>query len=169
MEYKKQHFVPQSYLSAWVDPNKPDHHSPYVWLFDIRSMKFSRRSPKNIFYETDLYTITDPDGERDLRLEKALSQLEGKFAALVRDKITQKLLLSAEDKVIVSAFISAMHSRTPSRSDEMLPFWKEALEKMEMMAEWAKTADHEEIERMSKFSEFIIRKNVCFNAGTTAL
>ena len=33
MEHKKQHWVPESYLTAWCDPGTPADQEPYVWRF----------------------------------------------------------------------------------------------------------------------------------------
>ncbi len=73
-KYKKQHFVPKSYLEAWCDPACPKKQTPYVWLFSCDGADIKRKSPKNIFYETDMYTILGKNGERILTLEHGLQQ-----------------------------------------------------------------------------------------------
>lgn len=69
--HKKQHFVPQCYTKAWCDPatvGKPKV-DPYVWVFDPDGSNPRRRSPSNLFTETDIYTTRSPDGSRDLCLK----------------------------------------------------------------------------------------------------
>lgn|GEM_PF-4642180 len=31
-QYKKQHYIPESYLKSWRDPNCPKGYAPYVWI-----------------------------------------------------------------------------------------------------------------------------------------
>ena len=88
-KHKKQHFVPSSYLKAWCDPECSPKYSPYVWRFSFDGTESRKKSPDNIFHETDMYTIRRRNGERDLRLEHGLQQLETKFAR-IRRKILQR-------------------------------------------------------------------------------
>ena len=74
--HRRQHYLPQSYLQAWTDPECPANHEPYVWIFDREGKEGRAKSPKNIFHETDMYTIVGEDGERDLKLE------QGPFSSL---------------------------------------------------------------------------------------
>ena len=74
----------QSYLAAWIDPDTPPEQEGYVWVFPRQGGSGKRKAPKNIFYETDLYTIRLKNGVRDVRIEKSLSLIEGMFAK-VRD------------------------------------------------------------------------------------
>jgi hypothetical protein len=148
MKHKKQHVIPRIYLSAWLDPIIPEGYEPYVWLIDIATLEIRNKAPKNIFHETDYYTFTNVDGDRDLSLEQGLSQLEGMYASIVRDKISIKLPLNPDDHMKLCAFISAMHARTPRRIEHTLPFYEEALSKLKQVADWEKTATQEQIENM---------------------
>lgn len=61
MEYKKQLFIPKTYLDSWCDVNKPKSHGDYVWVFDYDGKNSKKKSPKNIFFESDLYTIKEAE------------------------------------------------------------------------------------------------------------
>ena len=50
MKHGKQHFVPQSYLRAWCDPETPDGQEPYVWRFAKDGTDARRKAPENIFH-----------------------------------------------------------------------------------------------------------------------
>ena len=150
MEHKKQHYVPQSYLSAWTDPETPSGHEPYVWVVNKKSLEIRNRAPKNIMFKRNFYTIETEEGERDLSLERGLSVFEGEFVR-VRDRvISSHLQLSSDDRLALLAYVSAMHSRTPASSDRLSPFWEEILTKMKAMSEWAATATPEQLESAAR-------------------
>lgn len=93
---KKQHYVPQSYLREWVDPRTPAGYEPYVWVFSKDGKKKERRAPHNIFRETDLYTL-EVEGRKHYSIETSLSQLESRYAEIVRNKIKKHLALADEE------------------------------------------------------------------------
>ncbi len=57
MSHKRQHYVPRSYLKAWLDPACPPKQTPYVWIFEKDQRTGRRKSPEKILRETDMYTI----------------------------------------------------------------------------------------------------------------
>lgn len=110
--HKKQHYVPQCYLTAWCDPMTPSRQEPYVWLFSTDGATAKRKAPSNIFHETDFYTVKGPNGTRDLTLERGLAELESLFVNVRRDKIEPMKPLTAEDHFVLCAFAAAMLTRT---------------------------------------------------------
>lgn len=68
---KKQHWVPDSYLQAWADSNRPEHHEPFVHLFDRQGGNHRRKSPAKVFHMPDLYTFF-LEGQRNLSIEQHL-------------------------------------------------------------------------------------------------
>jgi hypothetical protein len=127
MDHGRQHWVPSSYLEAWCDPDRPPQYDPYVWIFPKYGGRGQRKAPRNIFAETDFYTIRVPDGSRDLSLEHGLSSLETKFSRVRESRIEKRLLLSAEEKVGVCAFLAAMHFRTRAQRNAFRQQWGRAL------------------------------------------
>jgi Protein of unknown function (DUF4238) len=142
--HKRQHFVPQCYLRAWCDPNTPSGQEPYVWLFNKDGSGPKRKAPENIFHETDLYTIHQVDGGRDLVLEHGLAGLESEFVAVRDAKLAKGEKITVREHVMLCAFIAAAHARTPAERDHHGGQWAKVLEKMERMKEWAKTATPEQ-------------------------
>ncbi|MCP4426859.1 MAG: DUF4238 domain-containing protein, partial [Chloroflexi bacterium] len=90
MKHKRQHYVPSSYLRAWCDPDTPKGHTPYVWRFSKDGTQISKKAPKRIFYERDLYTVRGNDGQRDLHLEYNLSKVENEFYKLRKNKLSRR-------------------------------------------------------------------------------
>ncbi|UVK52732.1 DUF4238 domain-containing protein [Mesorhizobium sp. AR02] len=124
---KSHHFIPKAYLSAWTDPATPADQMPYVWLFPRTGGDGRRKSPKNMFQETDMYTVAMPDGSRDLSFEHGLSQLESGMARLREDFVEQRKLLPNILRMKLSVFIAAMHSRTPRFRDHQRQQWQKIL------------------------------------------
>jgi hypothetical protein len=125
VDHKKQHWIPQSYLSAWCDPNTPPGQRPYVWVLPKDGSRPFRKSPKNLFEESELYTVTSQDGTRDLRIEKSLSEVEGRFATIRRELLDRRLPIGEEDRAILSTFACAMLVRTPKHREHARKLWEE--------------------------------------------
>ncbi len=117
----RQHWVPESYLKAWCDPASLglDRQEPYVWLFSKDGTEVCRKSPKNIFRESNMYTFEGEDGLPNQAIEKGLSKLEDQFERLRRDKIMRCEPLTDEDKGTLFVFVASAHFRTPMIRDHL--------------------------------------------------
>jgi hypothetical protein len=135
MRHKKQHWIPESYLKAWCDPDAPKNHEPYVWMIAKDGSASKNKAPQNIFCESEMYTIHGSGGERNLTLEHGLSGLEGFFARLRREKLTNRMDLLPDEKFQLLLFVAAMKSRTVAQRDHMQNQWGEALKMMDSLAE----------------------------------
>jgi hypothetical protein len=142
--HKRQHFVPRSYLKAWCDSNTLPKQEPYVWLFNKDGSEARRKAPDNIFHERDLYTIHRADGHRNLVLEHGLAGLESEFVAIRDTKLSRRKKINVRELAMLCAFISAAHARTPTQRDHFAGQWAKALDMMERMIEWGKTATPEQ-------------------------
>ena len=148
--HKKQHYIPICYLKAWYDPLCSEDPSPYVWIFSANGENVRNKSPINIFYENNFYTIKRADGKRDLTLENGLNELETQFSLLRENKLKQHLNLTPDEHILLCAFIAAMHARTKVHIKHEQGQWKETLDMMDKMREWAKTASSEQKEIMAR-------------------
>jgi hypothetical protein len=120
MAHRKQHWVPSSYLGAWCDPDRPPKYDPYVWIFPKDGGNGQRKSPRNIFAETDFYTIHLPDGARDLSLEHGLATFETRFSRIRETRIDKRQPLSAEDKRVNKS----LDIRDWTRGNEIIRDWE---------------------------------------------
>lgn len=93
------------------------------------------KAPQNIFCESEMYTIHGSGGERDLTLEHGLSGLEGFFARLRREKLSNRIDLVPDEKSQLLLFVAAMKARTVVQRDHMQNQWGKALEMMDSLAE----------------------------------
>jgi hypothetical protein len=137
MEHKKQHWVPQSYLKAWCDSNKPPKQDDYVWIISKDGSEIKNKAPKNIFYESDMYTIKLEDGTHILNIEHGLSSLESNFVKIRESKVNNSKPLSSEEKFFIIAFTAAIHSRTKYQRN----WWR---------SEWTRLH-----KRMKEFGDFM--------------
>lgn len=151
-KHKKQHYIPKCYLKAWCDPKCPSKHTPYIWMYDKESKDGKKKSPDNIFHETDMYTLQGKDGERILDIEHGLAGLENHFVTLRNKKISRHKDLDATEIAILTTFIAAAHARTKSQLAHMADQWSRPLEMMDNLEEKMKTATVEEKKNMASFS-----------------
>ena len=126
MIHKRQHWIPSSYLSAWIDPEAPTNQDGYVWLFSKNGEDTKKRSPKNIFFENDMYTDYGQNGVRNLQIEKSLSVMEDSFCKIRKRKLSLREKLTQDDYFKLITFIAAMHSRTKSNRN----LWKKNFRKL---------------------------------------
>jgi len=128
MKLKKQHWVPQSYLKAWCDPEASATHDPYVWCFSKDGKEVKKRAPKNLFLQNEFYTIHLDDGARDLTVEHGLAGLEDAFVSLRDGRLSKRSVLSPEEDLLLRAFAGAMKSRTRGHLQHMQRQFKSALD-----------------------------------------
>lgn len=147
--HKAQHWIPKSYLRAWVDPDTPSAHEPFVHVYSRDGKQYRRKAPANLFDEVDLYTIKLPNGVRNLRLERGLAGLETAFAIIRKDYLTRRRQLPTAQRFKLIAFVVAMYSRTPSIRDHHMKHWREVQGMMEDLEKRSKTASPDELAAMS--------------------
>jgi hypothetical protein len=131
----RQHYVNQSYLSGWVDPDTPATQEGYVWVFPRREGLGKRKAPRNLFYETDLYTLKLRNGARDIRIEKSLSIIEGMFAKVRAGPIRAREHVSDDDRAILAVFVAANLARTLKQRNHLRGQFGRILEIGEQMTE----------------------------------
>jgi len=149
---KKQHYIPQCYLREWVDPKTPADQNPYVWIFEKGKRSGRKKAPSNIFTEQDLYTLNLETGEKSYSIEETLSNLEGKYAEVFRNKIKKHLALNEEDHIILCAFVSVMLQRTLRNRDNLDRFYNELVERSEEV-EKANNLEPTESKRLKEFQK----------------
>jgi hypothetical protein len=113
-EHRRQHWIPDTYLDAWCDPN-PAHQNPRrVHRYGINGEYRDYRSPSRIFTVDELYTIPEPGGGRNLQTERALSRLEDAFARLRKTHLEKGVPLTNEGRHNLIWFVAALHNRSPA-------------------------------------------------------
>lgn len=146
--HKKQHWVSQSYLKAWSDPDATEA-GPHVWRFSRDGQRSSKKAPKGIFFEEDLYTIHLADGTRDLTIEHGLGGLESQFVEIRDTVLAQDKKLSSQQHLFLRAFIAAMQSRTRPHLEHCREQFKTLLDDTDMR-NTVMSKTHEEQEKFTK-------------------
>lgn len=148
----KQHYVPESYLAGWVDPNTPAGQEPYVWVFNQGERKGRKKAPSNLFTKTDLYTLKLRTGEKSYEIEETLSNLESKYATTLQEKIKKYLPLTEEEHIFLCAFVCVMLQRTLRHRDNLERFIDELIGHTEAL-EQAHDVPPRESDRLKCFKQ----------------
>ena len=123
---QNQHFVTESYLRAWCDPETPN--GAFVWVVSKRDRKIIRKSPKSLFSENDFYTFYDSKNNRFLELEHKLKEIEDKFIQLREEKIRRRLQLTENDRLTMALFASSAFARTKRWKEDGQRIWRDYIE-----------------------------------------
>jgi hypothetical protein len=116
-----QHWVDRAYLAAWCDPDCPEGHEPFVWVFDGNSQTGKARSPKKLFKESHIYT--DDTASDPLHLEKTLKLVLDEFLRVRDQKVYRMQPLNAEDRGWLCIFAAAKFSRSTKSRDHTRQTW----------------------------------------------
>ncbi len=133
--YKRQHWIPDTYLDAWCDPDPARQNPRRVYRYNPDGSFKDYRPPSRIFTEDDLYTVTGRDGDRDLKTEHALNRLEGAFARLRKFHLATGRPLPPAGRRNLIWFIAAMRNRSPAMHAHQQSFHNRILEVANSMDE----------------------------------
>lgn len=126
--HKKQHWIPDTYLNAWCDPDPARQNPRRVHRYNTDGSYRDYRPPSRIFTVDDLYTVTDPDGGRDLNTEHALNRLEDSFARLRKTWLLEGKPLTSKGRLDLIWFIAAMRNRSPAMHAQQQAFHDRVLQ-----------------------------------------
>lgn len=126
----RQHTVPQVYLRAFCDPDRPAGwpakrpFAPSLWVHPRDLEGTPRRSAThNVAWARDIYNLRGDDPEHPW-LEEVLSRLENSFAASIKAVLTGATI-SIQDRAILALFVGAQHERTEGMLKQRQSFFDE--------------------------------------------
>lgn len=116
MKKKSQHYISKFYLKNFIDENSKHLPNPYIWVFEReKPLKPYRKSPDNIAYESNFYSLSDDDEKLRTLIEDEFQKLESSTAPVIRKIIScVEENLTDEDRAILSEFIVYANTRVPS-------------------------------------------------------
>jgi len=147
----RQHTIPKCYLESFTDPNYPDGQKPYLWILDRKQSPPKKKSPKNVLFKKDFYTVDLPHGKKDYRIETSLSQLESEFISILRSKILKYKPIDDEEMVRLSLFFSALFNRTISQKEH----WERTYEHLATVVEQMEKGHNIEPKESKMIRKFI--------------
>lgn len=154
--HKRQHWIPETYLNAWCDPEPACQNPRRVYRYSLDGSLRDYRPPSRIFTEEDLYTLRGKNGDRDLRTEHALNRLEDAFARLRTSYLTTGRPLPPAGRRNLIWFIAAMRNRSPTMHAYhqsfhacVLKVANSAEERLRAMSHEERAQWHEKTQRMS--------------------
>ena len=132
----RAHWVQESYLKAWCDPDSPAHHEPYVWVFDKDARVGKKRAPKKLFTLPDFYKDRRGKNDNDpMWLETGLSKIESEFIRVRDTVIVAGKALSEEDQAILTTYVGLSFVRTPKYLEFAAEPWRHTVRIMDDMRE----------------------------------
>lgn len=127
-DHKRQHWLPDTYLGAWCDPDSSKQNPGRVYRYGRDGRYRDYRPPSRIFTVDDLYTAPDADGGRNLETEHALTRLEDRFSRLRDGRLVRGQPLSDEDRRDLIWFVAALRNRSPAMHSHHARFKDRVLE-----------------------------------------
>ena len=102
---KRHHYLPIFYLEKFSKNN-------ILSVFDRELNAYRERPPISTAVKKHYYTIKDDEGNKNVEIEKFLSQIEGDAKPIIA-KLEKNENISEEDKERLSVFISFLINRVP--------------------------------------------------------
>jgi len=116
----KAHIIPESYLHGFVDPETPAGETPLLHLYDFSTNSWKWKAPGNTLWQTDYYALPGKEGKAKDALDHGpMGAIEGRAAAIVRNKIARKLPLTIEEKREYASFLGLMMGRVPAHRERV--------------------------------------------------
>lgn len=145
-------------MREFADPNTPSNKEPFIWIFDKSGKNRRKDKVKNVLVSNDLYTLKIK-GQKDYSIEETLSNLEGRYAEVFRNKIKNKLPLTEEEHIILCVFVSVMLQRTLRHKDNLESFFDNLIEHAETLVQ-AQNLKPEKTQELRGYKENIHKLGV---------
>ena len=142
---KKQHFVPKSYLKAFLDSSVPTDQEPYLWQISKVDRVAKKKAPTNILKLTHLYTLEKPGLENPYVVEEFLGKIEQKYYNIYSKKIKLQKSLTDEEHAELCLFIFIMFYRNPAVKESMFSFISEIEERIKSLEKQHGASPHKSL------------------------
>jgi hypothetical protein len=140
---RKHHYVPQFYLAGFTETGARDGR---LYVLDRRTLRRWQSTPKNSAHQRDFHAIESGPVGDPMAVEKALSQVEGKWSAATRSVIRDKLLPSDDAVTDLFALVAFMALRVRRIRSEIKEFIDRA-SKDELRATFSSREGRENVRR----------------------
>ena len=116
MQNKNQHTIPHGYLRKFVDPESPSNKKPYCWVYNRKTKRSFRRSPKKLETRPYYYSNRDAKGELDDAPDRILQDIENRGLPIL-DKLDKGRCLphlNETDRKAASELLATFYLRVPT-------------------------------------------------------
>ena len=120
MNYKKNHYVPESYLKSFAVVHTGDRN-PMLWVYDKENREPRKQSPKNTAVINDLYKLS-ASGLSPYALEIAFSKQESSVSPILSRWREPGAVPNISDIREVAYFVALLYLRNPKTAK-----WFEAM------------------------------------------
>jgi hypothetical protein len=146
------HYIPQFYLKYFLQDT-----TDLLWVYDKKDISVRQQRPINTAVIGDFYVSEKDDlGNKDARVEKCLSKIEGLISPVLEEIIRNPTHWNIRDKEAIALFLSIMHCRIPRTVQIIREFHEALLDKASEHI--AKTKTNKEIE--DDYKRFFAKDNV---------
>lgn len=107
---KRQHFIPRLHLQHFVgmEPNGQ------VWTYESLTGNVRSAVPEETAVETHFYSIEEPDGTMNTRIEDFLASVESKAAPVYESLLHNEMPTDPQKRADFADFLAFMYVRTPA-------------------------------------------------------
>ncbi|MEI8015198.1 MAG: DUF4238 domain-containing protein [Nitrospira sp.] len=147
MQYRKNHYVPESYLNAFAVVH-PGDRNPMLWVYDKDGKAPRKQSPKNTAAINNLYKVSH-SGVPPHALEEAFGKQESGVAPILSRWREHRVVPRIEEIHEVAYFLALLHLRNPKTAK-----WFEAMTEV-MTVERAKALARDSAQ-FDKFWETLV-------------
>ncbi len=106
----RQHYIPCVHLKHFTGIDPKNH----VWTYDSQTNEYRHGIPKNTAVESHFYSIENPDGTKNIKLENLLAEIEGKAAPVYDELLDKNVVVDPVKRNSFSLFLAMMYFRTPA-------------------------------------------------------
>jgi len=110
-DIKSQHYVHRAYLQGFCDPQLEREGKSAVWMYMPNKSPFPQR-PERVA-KRNYYYCFQHENQRQFRAEHDLQKIEDLALPILRRVRECDLGLSADDRLLFSAYIGLSHTRVP--------------------------------------------------------
>lgn len=121
---REDHYLPQGYLSGFIDPAKPKTDSQPLWAFYTQNSQWRRRSTSQIGWEEGFYDFVGRQGDRE-HAEEAFSELENGYSPLIRELRATGFENWRQHSNFLLRYLQMIQCRSPLFREQFMREWGE--------------------------------------------
>ena len=107
---RRDHYLPQSYLRGFIDPERMDHQQP-LWHFDVPNGIWSERSPREVGYRHGFYDYASSEVGLETA-DSTFAELENSFPVIRAELISKEFQNWKDHLNFLLRYVQMMRARS---------------------------------------------------------